>query len=51
MPKRKRPEEKPQDQFKRFLEAAKDRDVAPAEAERAFKDIAKPKRQASSSKA
>jgi hypothetical protein len=40
MPKRKNPPEKPKDQFKRFLETAKEREVEEEGAERAFKQIA-----------
>lgn len=41
MPKRKKPPEKPKDQFKRFLETAKERDVDVKEAERAFSSVAR----------
>lgn len=40
MPKRKNPPEKPKDQFKRFLETAKEQDVDVKEAERAFSSVA-----------
>lgn len=49
MPKRKRPEEKPEDQFKRFVETAKEHgvDERGAAADEAFKKLAqKPKRDA-----
>ncbi len=36
MPKRKTPEEKPEDQFKRFVKTAKEHEVSEAEAEKAF---------------
>lgn len=39
MPKKKRPEEKPEEQFKRFQEAAKDKGVDEREAEKAFGDL------------
>ena len=43
MPKRKRPEEKPKDQFKRFVEAAKDLlvDEADKPLEKAFKKFSR----------
>jgi hypothetical protein len=41
MPKRKRPEEKPQDQFKRFVETAKSKNVDSRDAESAFQKIAR----------
>lgn len=43
MPKRKRPEEKPKEQFKRFMEAAKERDVDEKSAVRAFDKVVPPK--------
>lgn len=42
MPKRKTPEEKPKDQFKRFLEAAEEREIENEEVERAFAQMASP---------
>jgi hypothetical protein len=39
MPKRKNPPEKPKDQFKRFLETAKEQQVNESDAEEAFKAI------------
>ena len=41
MPKKKRPEEKPDEQFKRFVETARDVDVDVDDAEREFKAIAR----------
>jgi hypothetical protein len=41
MPKRKKPPEKPKDQFKRFLETAKEHEVDPKKSEGAFKDLAR----------
>lgn len=42
MPKRKTPEEKPQDQFKRFLETAKEREVSgDTDVDAAFRKLAK----------
>lgn len=45
MPKRKRPEEKPEDQFKRFVEAAKERGVDDKDGEVAkrFSALARPR--------
>jgi hypothetical protein len=40
MPKRKTPELKPEEQFKRFAEAAKELGVDERKAERAFKTVA-----------
>lgn len=40
MPKKKRPEEKPADQFKRFQEAAKQRGVDGEKADKAFGKLA-----------
>lgn len=40
MPKRKRPVEPPDEQFRRFAEMAKDKDVDEREAERKFKRLA-----------
>ena len=40
MPKRKRPEEKPKDQFKRFVETARAHGVEESEAEQAFTRLA-----------
>lgn len=42
MPKKKRPEEKPEEQFKRFKAAAKTAEVDTNEAERAFRNISDP---------
>lgn len=39
MPKRKKPEEKPEEQFERFLETARDLDVDQEIADRAFQKI------------
>lgn len=45
MPKKKRPPENPDEQFRRFAEMAKDKDVDEREAERSFKRLApKPKK-------
>lgn len=44
MPKRKRPEEKPEEQFKRFIEVAKEHDVDDGAADRVFKHIATKKK-------
>lgn len=41
MPKKKRPEDDPKEQFKRFTKAADEVDVSPKEAEDAFKRIAR----------
>lgn len=41
MPKRKKPPEKPEDQFKRFLETARERGVDEAEAKKVFKKLAR----------
>ena len=41
MPKKKTPDENPKVQFKRFLEAAREKSVDEDKAERAFKDVAK----------
>lgn len=43
MPKRKRPPEKPKDQFKRFLETAKEHEVEQSgkDAEKAFSSLAR----------
>lgn len=41
MPKRKKPPEKPEDQFKRFLGAAREREVDEAEAGKVFKKLAR----------
>lgn len=44
MPKKKEPELDPKEQFKRFQEIAKEHDVEPATAEKAFSNLAnKPK--------
>lgn len=45
MPKRKNPPEKPKDQFKRFLETAKEREVDEGveKIDKAFAALAKPK--------
>jgi DNA polymerase III alpha subunit len=40
MPKRKKPEEKPDEQFKRFVETAREHGVDEAAAEKAFKKVA-----------
>ena len=42
MPKKKTPDENPKDQFKRFVEAAKEREVDKDKAEHAFREVAKP---------
>ncbi len=47
MPKKKRPEEKPEEQFKRFVETANALDVESKDAEHAFKKIAAPTREKS----
>ncbi len=39
MPKRKRPVEKPKEQFKRFVETAREHEVNEGHAERAFKTL------------
>ena len=46
MPKRKTPEEKPEEQFKRFVETAKEHGVDKSEDDvtRAFTDLARPPR-------
>lgn len=41
MPKRKEPELDPKDQFKKFVETARELEVDPADAERAFSRISK----------
>lgn len=43
MPKKKTPDENPKDQFKRFVEAAKEREVDKERAEHVFKKVARPK--------
>lgn len=40
MPKKKRPDEKPEDQFKRFVEAAKKAEIEPDDADRVFRRLA-----------
>lgn len=40
MPKRKAPLEKPKDQFKRFVEAAKEKGVDQSSAEKSFTELA-----------
>lgn len=50
MPKRKKPPEKPEDQFKRFLETAKGRGVSEDAAEAAFQAISKKKASSSAQK-
>jgi hypothetical protein len=47
MPKRKRPTETPEEQFKRFLETAKELEVEKSEkeVEKAFKDLSRAKTQ------
>lgn len=44
MPKKKTPDENPKDQFKRFLEVAREKDVDERKAEKALKEIARPKK-------
>jgi hypothetical protein len=44
MPKRKAPLEKPKDQFKRFVEVAKEREVDEAQTEEKFERLANLKR-------
>lgn len=41
MPKRKKPPEKPKDQFKRFVEAAREREVDEAESRKIFAKLAR----------
>ena len=41
MPKKKRPEEKPEDQFKRFVETAKEHGVDQPSAEKSFEALAR----------
>lgn len=50
MPKRKTPEEKPADQFKRFQEVAKALDVDDSAAEKAFTSFSQPKNQSAPKK-
>jgi hypothetical protein len=49
MPKKKTPEEKPEDQFKRFVNTAKEHGVDEKEAEREFKKLS-PNHSSSSSR-
>lgn len=44
MPKKKTPDENPKVQFKRFLEAAREKSVDEDKAERALKELARPKK-------
>ena len=44
MPKRKEPPLPPKEQFKRFIETARELEVDEKEGERAFKKVAKPSR-------
>ena len=48
MPKKKTPDESPKDQFRRFVETAKEREVDKAKAERAFRNVTKKPKPASS---